>query len=123
MSKKYTTIIRRDKSVIDINDDIHEVKDLKERIKLQSIENERLCNVVKEIQNGIDIISSTSCSLQDILKQREAVINELTLKLSNLSSTYEDRIIKLEEKIIICTIIWSCTRNKIKMFTKILILC
>lgn len=98
MSKKYTTIIRRDKSVIDINNDIHEVKDLKENIKLQSIENERLCNVVKEIQNGIDVISTNSCSLQDILKQREAVINELTLKLSNLSSTYEDRIIKLEEK-------------------------
>ena len=98
MSKKYTTIIRRDKSVIDINDDIHEVKDLKENIKLQTIENERLCNVVKEIQNGIDVISTNSCSLQDILKQREAVINELTLKLSNLSSTYEDRIIKLEEK-------------------------
>ena len=97
MSKKYTTIIRRDNSVIDVNE-IHEVKDLKERIKLKSIENDRLCDVVKEIQNGMDVITSNSCSLQDILKEREAVINELTLKLSNSSSTYESKIIKLEEK-------------------------
>ncbi len=97
MSKKYTTVIRRDKSVININE-IHEVKDLKERIKLKSIENDRLCDVVKEIENRIDVITSNSCSLQDILKQRETVINELTLKLSNSSSMYEDKIIKLEEK-------------------------
>lgn len=98
MSKKYTTIIRRDENVIDFNA-IQEVKNLKDDLLLKCTENENLCKVVKEIQNRISTISENSCSLENMLKEREQLITELTLKLSNSSNVitdYETKINKLE---------------------------
>lgn len=98
MSKKYTTVIRRDEHVIDFNA-IQEVKNLKDDLLLKCTENENLCKIVKEIQNRILTISENSCSLENMLKEREQLITELTLKLSNSSNVitdYETKIDKLE---------------------------